>query len=69
MYRGEWFNSITHLIATVIAIIGTSVLLTLAATAGPGGARRITALAIYGAMLILAYLSSTLYHSFPHQKV
>lgn len=69
MYRGERFNSITHLVATVIAVIGTSVLLTLAAVSGPGGARRITALAVYGAMLIFLYLSSTLYHSFPQQKV
>lgn len=69
MYRGELFNSITHLVATVIAVIGTSVLLTLAVVAGPGGVRRITALAIYGAMLIFLYLSSTLYHSFRHHKV
>ena len=69
MYRGEWFNSITHLIATIVAIIATVVLITLAVVAGPGGARRITALAVYGAMLIFLYLSSTLYHSFSHQKI
>lgn len=63
MYRGELFNSITHLVGAVLALVGTSVLLTLAAVWGPGGARRITALAIYGAMLVLLYLSSTLYHS------
>jgi hemolysin III len=68
VYRGELFNSITHLVATVVAIVGTSVLLTLAAVAGPGGTRRMTALAIYGAMLIFLYLSSTLYHSFRHQR-
>ena len=68
MYRGEFFNSITHLVATVAAVIGTTVLITVAAIAGPGGARRMTALAIYGAMLIFLYLSSTLYHSFRHHK-
>jgi hemolysin III len=63
MYRGELFNSITHLVGTVFAVIGTSVMITLAAVYGPGGARRMTALAVYGAMLVVLYLSSTLYHS------
>lgn len=63
MYRGELFNSITHLVGTVMAVIGTTVLITTAAMDG-GGARRIAALAIYGAMMIVLYLSSTLYHSF-----
>lgn len=72
MYRGELFNSISHLIGSVLAVIGTSVLIAVAATCGSGGARRITALSVYGAMLILLYLSSTLYHSFrtgPAKKV
>ncbi len=63
MYPGERFNSITHLIGSVLAIAGTATLIVLAAVYGPGGARRITALAVYGAMLTLLYLSSTLYHS------
>ena len=62
MYPGERFNSITHIIGTVLAVVGTSVLLTTAAH-GHAGVRRITALAVYGAMLIVLYLSSTLYHS------
>jgi hemolysin III len=61
MYRGERFNSITHLVATVMALIGTSVAITLAAQ--HANARTITAVAIYGGMLVLLYLSSTLYHS------
>ncbi len=69
MYRGELFNSITHLVATVVAIVATSVMLTLAVVAGPGGVKRVTALAVYGAMLIFLYLSSTLYHSFPQEKI
>ena len=64
MYPGERFNSITHLVGSVLAVIGTAVLLTVAATRGEGGARRLTALAVYGAMLVVLYLSSTLYHSF-----
>jgi hemolysin III len=63
MYRGELFNSITHLVGSVAALIATTVLLTVAATLGPGGVRRMTALAVYGAMLLVLYLSSTLYHS------
>jgi len=61
MYAGERFNSITHLIGSVLALAGASVLITLAAQRG--GATRITAVAIYGAMLFILYLSSTLYHS------
>ena len=63
MYRGELFNSITHLVGSVAALIATTVLLTVAAISGPGGVRRMTALAVYGAMLLVLYLSSTLYHS------
>ena len=61
MYPGERFNSITHLVATVLAIAATAVAVTLAATRT--SARTITAISIYGAMLIVLYLSSTLYHS------
>ena len=61
MYPGERFNSITHLIGSVLALIGASVAVTLAAMRGD--ATRITASAVYGAMLVLLYLSSTLYHS------
>jgi hemolysin III len=61
MYAGERFNSITHLIGTVLAIFGTTVAVTFAAM--HAGARATTAIAIYGGMLIVLYLSSTLYHS------
>src|SRR5260221_11908234 len=61
MYAGERFNSITHLVGSVLALCGASVAITLAAQRG--GAGRITAVAIYGAMLLVLYLSSTLYHS------
>ncbi len=69
MDPGERFNSITHLFGTVLAIAGTAVLIPLAVQRG--GARAITALSIYGAMLIVMYLSSTLYHSVrgPAKKV
>src|SRR5213595_1370021 len=61
MYPGERFNSITHLIGSVLALAWASVAITLAAQ--HGGAGKITAIAVYGFMLLLLYLSSTLYHS------
>ncbi len=69
MYPGERFNSITHLIGTVLAIAGTAVLIPMAVR--HGGPRAIAALSIYGAMMIAMYLSSTLYHSVrgPAKKV
>ncbi|HEX7191172.1 MAG TPA: hemolysin III family protein [Thermoanaerobaculia bacterium] len=61
MLHGERFNAITHIVGSVLALIGTAVVVTLASERG--GARRITAVAVYGGMLVLLYLSSTLYHS------
>ncbi|NKN33337.1 PAQR family membrane homeostasis protein TrhA [Marichromatium bheemlicum] len=61
MYAGERFNSITHLVGAVLALIGVTVMVTLAST--EGGAVRISSLTIYGVTLFLLYLFSTLYHS------
>lgn len=63
MYRGERLNSITHLVGTVLALIGTGALL--GAAAREGGTRQMIALGVYGFMLTLLYVSSTLYHSIP----
>jgi len=60
MYPGERFNSITHLVGTALALAGAIALLLITR----GGARSLIALGVYGAMLVLLYLSSTLYHSF-----
>lgn len=62
MYRGELFNSISHLVGGVLALIGTTSLLTVAALQGDG--RKAIAFAVYGTMLILLYVMSTLYHAF-----
>jgi hemolysin III len=60
MDHGERLNTITHLIGFVLAIVGTVALL----VASPADdVRRTIALSIYGAMLIILYLNSTLYHS------
>ncbi|MEK6372458.1 MAG: hemolysin III family protein [Acidobacteriota bacterium] len=61
MYPGERFNAITHLVGTVLALIGTSAAVTLAAR--QGGTMKIVAVSVYGGMLVVLYLSSTLYHS------
>ena len=62
MYAGERFNSITHIAGSVLAIIGTAVAVQSAVSRGRDS-QTITAIAIYGAMMIVLYLSSTLYHS------
>ena len=61
MYRGERFNAITHVVGSVLALVGGSIAISLAARRGD--ASKITAVAVYAAMLFFLYLSSTLYHS------
>lgn len=61
MYYGERFNGYSHLIGTALAAGGASVLIVFAAMqADPW---KIVSFSIYGAMLLLLYLLSTLYHS------
>lgn len=62
MYKGEFFNSISHLVGATMALIGASVLITLAAI--EGNTEKIISYSVYSATLFLLYLSSTLYHSF-----
>ena len=61
MYRGERFNSLTHLFGSVLAVAGMVTLITLSAQQGDPW--KIVASSIFGAMLVLLYLASTLYHS------
>ena len=63
MYKGERFNSISHLVGASLALVGGAVLVTMAAM--DGEAVRIVSYSIYATTLFLLYLSSTLYHSFP----
>jgi hemolysin III len=60
MYFGERFNSITHLIGTVLSVAGLATLVTMAAI--DGDAYKVVSFAIYGAMLFALYGISTLYH-------
>ncbi len=61
MYYSEKFNSYTHLLGLLLAIAGTSILITFSAL--KSGATAVVSTSIYGSMLILLYGCSTLYHS------
>ncbi|MDB5928904.1 MAG: channel protein hemolysin family [Polaromonas sp.] len=61
MYPGERFNSISHLVGAALALAGTAVLVVMAARLGDPW--KIVSFSIYGAMLVLLYVFSTLYHS------
>lgn len=61
MYQGERFNSITHLVGAVLALVGVTVMVTVASMQGE--ATRVLILTVYGVTLFLLYLFSTLYHS------
>ncbi len=61
MYKGELFNSISHLIGAALALAGGAVLVTYAAMSGDSN--KIVSYSIYGVTLFLLYLVSTLYHS------
>lgn len=61
MYKGEYFNSISHLVGVFLAVAGVSVMMTLAAlTQDPW---KIASCAVFGAMMIFLYGFSTIYHS------
>lgn len=62
MYYGERFNAISHLIGAVLAGVGAIVLVVMAARLGDPW--KIVSVSIYGAMLLMLFLTSTLYHSF-----
>lgn len=61
MYRGERFNSISHLIGAAAALAGITVLIVLASI--EGDARKIVSFSAYGLTLLALYVFSTLYHS------
>jgi len=61
MYKGEFFNSISHLVGAVAALIGLVIVVVVAARQGDPW--KIVSFSIYGATLFLLYTFSTLYHS------
>ncbi|MFO7603050.1 MAG: hemolysin III family protein [Gammaproteobacteria bacterium] len=66
MYRGEWFNSLSHLLGAVAALAGMVVLVVFATL--QGDVWKIVSFSVYGLSLFLLYLFSTLYHSFNGEK-
>ena len=63
MYKGERFNSISHLVGASFALAGGAVLVTFAAVTGD--TNKIVSYSVYAVTLFLLYLVSTLYHSLP----
>lgn len=61
MYKGERFNSISHLVGATLALFGLVLLVVLAARQGDPW--KIVSFSIYGTTLLLLYTFSTLYHS------
>ncbi len=61
MYHGEKLNAITHLVGAVLALVGSTVLVTLAVVGGDPW--KVVSITIYGVSLVLLYSFSTLYHS------
>lgn len=61
MYYGEKFNSISHMAGAVLAAMGAVALIVPAAQLGDPW--KIVSFSIYGAMLLVLYVISALYHS------
>jgi hemolysin III len=61
MYKGEWFNSISHLIGAVAALVGLLIVVVVAAQQGDPW--KIVSFSVYGFTLFSLYTISTLYHS------
>ncbi|MDX1334405.1 MAG: hemolysin III family protein [Gammaproteobacteria bacterium] len=61
MYHGERFNSISHLVGAGLAVVGTIVLVIVAALEGDPW--KIFSFAVFGSTLCFLYIISTLYHS------
>ncbi len=62
MYYGERFNSISHLIGAVLALMGFGALLTISIQQKEP--LLIVSFTVFGLTLVLLYTISTLYHSF-----
>ncbi|MGM0419939.1 MAG: PAQR family membrane homeostasis protein TrhA [Bacillota bacterium] len=65
-YEEELVNAVLHGVGLGMAVAATGVLIVMANIYGD--TRQLTAYSIYGSTLILLYLASTLYHSFPRGK-
>lgn len=66
MYKGERFNSITHLIGFMLSVAALVILVVFSAL--KGDVFKVVSFSIYGGTLVILYAFSTLYHSIRHQK-
>ena len=63
----EIFNSVSHGVSALGAVIGCTVMITLSACFGTG--RAVASSIIFGLSLVTMYTMSTLYHAFPFERV
>jgi len=61
MYKGERFNSISHFLGAITALVGLVIVVVMAARQGDPW--KIVSFSIYGTTLFFLYTVSTLYHS------
>lgn len=62
MYKGEKFNTYTHLVGSIASLIGLIILLFVSVK--QGDLYKIISFTVYGLSLVTLYTCSTLYHSF-----
>lgn len=69
MQYGEKFNTVSHLLAVILALPGVIYLIILASQTGDP--YKIVSVSIYGATLVLLYIASTTYHfhAGPYKKI
>ncbi|HNX95528.1 MAG TPA: hemolysin III family protein [Holophaga sp.] len=63
----ELLNSLTHGVAAALAIAALVVMIVFAAIEGQ--ARHVTSVTLFGSMLVIMYMMSTLYHAFRSPRV
>lgn len=63
----EIFNSVSHGVSALGAVVGCSVMVTLAACFGNTTA--VVSALVFGLSLVIMYTMSTLYHAFPFERV
>lgn len=65
-FNGEFANTAIQATGTLLSVLGLAALIHLAML--QGGTLRVASVSVYGGTLVLAFLSSTLYHGTRHAK-
>ena len=63
----EIFNSVSHGVSALAAVVGCTVMVTLSACFG--NRKAVVCSLVFGLALVIMYTMSTLYHAFPFEKV